>query len=207
MTEHLRWPLEALWQSLAPRMPGFTAELLPSVDSTNSECMRRLRAGQHEPLLLVALAQTAGRGRMGRSWQSEGQAAGASLTFSLALPMAPRSWSGLSLAVGLSVADSLQAELARRWAAARRALRSNGPTICGCRGRAPSASWAAFWWKPRAGWRRARPAAQCAGWWWAWASMWRRAMAPISPHRPAACTSLMRAGMRPPPWGVSWSPW
>ena len=111
MTEHLRWPLEELWQSLAPRMPGFTAELLPSVDSTNSECMRRLRAGQHEPLLLVALAQTAGRGRMGRSWQSEGQAAGASLTFSLALPMAPRSWSGLSLAVGLSVADSLQAEL------------------------------------------------------------------------------------------------
>ena len=86
MTEHLRWPLEELWQSLAPRMPGFTAELLPSVDSTNSECMRRLRAGQHE-------------------------AAGASLTFSLALPMAPRSWSGLSLAVGLSVADSLQAEL------------------------------------------------------------------------------------------------
>ena len=111
MTEHLRWPLEELWQSLAPRMPGFTAELLPSVDSTNSECMRRLRAGQHEPLLLVALAQTAWRGRMGRSWQSEGQAAGASLTFSLALPMAPRSWSGLSLAVGLSVADSLQAEL------------------------------------------------------------------------------------------------
>ncbi|MBK7717720.1 MAG: biotin--[acetyl-CoA-carboxylase] ligase [Simplicispira sp.] len=111
MTEPLRWPLEALWQTLAPRMPGFSAELLASVDSTNSECMRRLRAGQHEPLLLVALAQTAGRGRMGRSWQSEGQAAGASLTFSLALPMAPRSWSGLSLAVGLSVADSLQAEL------------------------------------------------------------------------------------------------
>ena len=44
MTEPLRWPLEALWQALAPRMPGFSAELLASVDSTNSECMRRLRA-------------------------------------------------------------------------------------------------------------------------------------------------------------------
>lgn len=111
MTKPVRWPLEVLWQTLAPRMPGFSAELLDSVDSTNSECMRRLRAGQQEPLLLVALVQTAGRGRLGRNWQSEGEAAGASLTFSLALPMAPRSWSGLSLAVGLSVADSLQAEL------------------------------------------------------------------------------------------------
>jgi BirA family biotin operon repressor/biotin-[acetyl-CoA-carboxylase] ligase len=111
MSGPLHWPLEAIWQALAPRMHGFTAELLASVDSTNSECMRRLRAGQQEPLLLVTLAQTAGRGRMGRTWHSELAGAGDSLTFSLALPMAPRSWSGLSLAVGLSVADSLQAEL------------------------------------------------------------------------------------------------
>lgn len=111
MNEPLRWPLEDLWQALAPRLPGFTAELLASVDSTNTECMRRLRAGQSEPLLLVALAQTAGRGRMGRAWQSAGAELGAALTFSLALPLAPRSWSGLSLAVGLSVAESLQAQL------------------------------------------------------------------------------------------------
>ena len=32
---------------------------------------------------------------------------GASLTFSLALPLAPREWSGLSLAVGLALADTL----------------------------------------------------------------------------------------------------
>ncbi len=108
MSALLRWPLEDLWQALAPRLPGFTAELLATVDSTNSECLRRLRAGQSEPLLLVALAQTAGRGRMGRVWHSEGEAPGAALTFSLALPLAPQSWSGLSLAVGLSVAQSLQ---------------------------------------------------------------------------------------------------
>ena len=110
MSEPLRWPLEDLWQALAPRLPGFTAELLASVDSTNTECMRRLRAGQGEPLLLVALEQTAGRGRMGRAWQSDSAELGAALTFSLALPLAPKSWSGLSLAVGLSVAQSLQAE-------------------------------------------------------------------------------------------------
>jgi BirA family biotin operon repressor/biotin-[acetyl-CoA-carboxylase] ligase len=111
VNEPLRWPLEDLWRALAPRLPGFSAELLASVDSTNTECMRRLRTGQSEPLLLVALAQTAGRGRMGRVWQSGGTEPGAALTFSLALPLAPRSWSGLSLAMGLCVAQSLQAEL------------------------------------------------------------------------------------------------
>ena len=70
--------------------------------------MRRARAGQTEPTLLVAEQQTAGRGRLGRVWQSD---VGASLMLSLGLPMAPRDWSGLSLAVGVSVAESLQPTL------------------------------------------------------------------------------------------------
>ena len=41
---------------------------------------------------------------MGRGWTS---AAGASLTFSLALPLSPMDWSGLSLAVGVAVAQAL----------------------------------------------------------------------------------------------------
>jgi BirA family biotin operon repressor/biotin-[acetyl-CoA-carboxylase] ligase len=41
---------------------------------------------------------------MGRAWRSR---AGASLTFTLALPLAPADWSGLSLAVGLALADAL----------------------------------------------------------------------------------------------------
>nr|WP_289623616.1 biotin--[acetyl-CoA-carboxylase] ligase [Paracidovorax valerianellae] len=86
-------------------MPGFTVEVLPSVDSTNTELMRRARAGLAEPTLLVAEQQTAGRGRLGRPWRS---AVGDSLTFSLGLPLAPADWSGLSLAVGVSVAESLQ---------------------------------------------------------------------------------------------------
>lgn len=108
MNAPVHWPLEALWEALAPRLPGFTAELLATVDSTNSECMRRLRSGQAEPLLLVAEQQSAGRGRMGRAWQSA--PGGSALTFSLALPMVPQSWSGLSLAVGLVVAQTLQPE-------------------------------------------------------------------------------------------------
>ena len=109
----IRWPAEAIWQAVAPQLPGFTIEVLPCIDSTNTELMRRARAGRCEPILLVAEQQTAGRGRLGREWHSSGagQHSGgqaASLTFSLALPLAPLDWSGLSLAVGVSVAESLQ---------------------------------------------------------------------------------------------------
>ena len=104
----LRWPAEALWEAVVPLLPGFTVEVLPEIDSTNTELMRRARAGQCDPVLLVAEQQTAGKGRMGRPWRS---AAGASLTFSLGLPLAPQDWSGLSLAVGVSVAESLQPTL------------------------------------------------------------------------------------------------
>jgi BirA family biotin operon repressor/biotin-[acetyl-CoA-carboxylase] ligase len=104
----IRWPAEAIWQAVEPHLPGFTVEVLPEVDSSNSELMRRFRATpcQNDPVLLVAEQQNAGRGRLGRQWQSQ---RGASLTFSLGLPFAPVDWSGLSLAVGISVAESLDA--------------------------------------------------------------------------------------------------
>lgn len=108
MTAPLRWPLEAIWEAVVPQLPGFTAEVLPALDSTNTELMRRARAGHTDPVLLVAEQQTAGRGRLGRDWQS---VRGDSLTFSLGLPLAPVDWSGLSLAVGVSVAESLQPAL------------------------------------------------------------------------------------------------
>jgi BirA family biotin operon repressor/biotin-[acetyl-CoA-carboxylase] ligase len=53
----------------------------------------------------VAERQTAGRGRQGRAWHA---APGDSLTFSLALPLAPLAWGGLSLAVGLALAEALE---------------------------------------------------------------------------------------------------
>lgn len=107
-----QWPSESLWESLAPQWPGFTVEVLPEIDSTNSELMRRARAGRCEPSLLVAEFQTAGRGRLGRPWVTQkilgAGAQGPALMFSLGVSLAPRDWSGLSLAVGLSVAQSLQ---------------------------------------------------------------------------------------------------
>lgn len=64
------------------------------------------RATDLQPCLLVAEHQTQGRGRLGREWQAS---PGLSLTFSLALPYAPAAgWSGLSLAVGLALAEALE---------------------------------------------------------------------------------------------------
>ncbi|MBK9347564.1 MAG: biotin--[acetyl-CoA-carboxylase] ligase [Burkholderiales bacterium] len=123
----VRWPAEAIWEAVEPMLPGFSLEILPTIDSTNTELMRRARAGRLEPVLLVAEHQTAGRGRLGRSWDSgsggrdslgDGAQAGAalpSLTFSLGLPLAPADWSGLSLAVGLSVVESLHPALQLKW--------------------------------------------------------------------------------------------
>ncbi len=112
----IRWPAEAIWQAVAPMLPGFTVEILPEIDSTNSELLRRLRshhtgstrrADFAEPVLLVAETQTAGRGRMGRQWHSQ---RASSLTFSLSLPLRITDWSGLSLVVGVSLSESLSPE-------------------------------------------------------------------------------------------------
>lgn len=112
MTAPTRWQAEAIWEQVWPLWPGFTIEVLPEIDSSNSELMRRARQGQTEPTLLVAESQSAGRGRMGRIWQSQ---PGDSLTFSLSLPFAPRDWSGLSLAVGLALAESLHPDIQLKW--------------------------------------------------------------------------------------------
>ncbi len=107
-----RWPAEAIWQSVVPTWPEFSIEILPEIDSSNTELMRRARQGRHDPILLIAERQTAGRGRLGRTWLGE---AGHALTFSIGLPYQPQSWSGLSLAVGLSLAESLGSDIQLKW--------------------------------------------------------------------------------------------
>ena len=100
---------EGLWPALNDRWqrhgPGsLSLDVVASIDSTNTALMQRARSGDTAPALMVALAQTAGRGRMGKAWHST---PGDSLTFSLGLPLAPQQWSGLSLAVGVAVAQGL----------------------------------------------------------------------------------------------------
>lgn len=133
MTEQvLHWSAEALWQQLEPLLPGLSVEVVRRTLSTNSALLDRARAvtdaqtdagsavvrrsvesgafGRRaidlQPCLLVAEHQSGGRGRQGRVWHS---VAGASLTFSLALPLALPDWSGLSLAVGVALCEALEA--------------------------------------------------------------------------------------------------
>ena len=106
------WACEGWARELSVSLPGMAVQMLPEVDSSNTELMRRVRSGDLRPQLLVALTQSAGRGRMGRSWLSS---PGDALTFSLGLPLHLRDWSGLSLAVGLSVAQSLHPEIQLKW--------------------------------------------------------------------------------------------
>ena len=111
----LQGAAESLWELLSPAWPGFTVEVLPEIDSTNTELLRRFKAQTQaaEPTLLLAERQTAGRGRMGRVWSSDAT----SLTFSLGLNLTPQDWSGLSLVVGLAAAQSLSSDprLGLKW--------------------------------------------------------------------------------------------
>ncbi len=97
------WPTAELQATLQALLPGLQVQVLAQTDSTNTRLVERARSDA-TPCLLVAENQTAGRGRLGRAWQAR---PGASLTFSLGLPLAPPGWQGLSLAVGLALADAL----------------------------------------------------------------------------------------------------
>lgn len=104
--------VESLWEALAPQWPGLTVEFVARVPSTNSALMQRAREGDTAPVLMVAEVQTAGRGRLGKAWHSR---VGDSLTFSLARPLRPADWSGLSLAVGVALAEALHPAVRLKW--------------------------------------------------------------------------------------------
>lgn len=78
------------------------------IDSTNSEAMRMLLAGEQPPLLCAAGTQTAGRGRFNRRWVSHKCS---SITFTLALKPPATAESHLPLypaLAGLAVAQELE---------------------------------------------------------------------------------------------------
>ena len=94
-------PAHGMWLAL---------DVVPSTGSTNADLLARAAADPASPegQVLIAEEQTAGRGRLGRSWSS---VPGASLTFSVllrpaAVPAARRGW--LTLLTGVAVASAVR---------------------------------------------------------------------------------------------------
>lgn len=87
----------------------FAVQTVLETDSTNTDLLRRARQqAPSQPLLLAALAQRAGRGRLGRRWSA---AAGSSLLFSLTVPLTRPAahLPAVTLACGLALAETLRA--------------------------------------------------------------------------------------------------
>ncbi|WER46126.1 biotin--[acetyl-CoA-carboxylase] ligase [Cupriavidus sp. WKF15] len=102
------WRIDAvaLRAALPQALQGWALELVEETGSTNADLTLACRQAPWSDAAILRLAyrQTAGRGRQGRPWQGQ-----AGLTFSVALPLAlaPSQLSGLSLAVGLALAQAL----------------------------------------------------------------------------------------------------
>jgi BirA family transcriptional regulator, biotin operon repressor / biotin---[acetyl-CoA-carboxylase] ligase len=89
-----------------------SVEVVAQTGSTNADLLAAARAGAAAGSVLVAEEQTAGRGRLDRSWQSP---PGAGLTFSVLLrpaAIAPGSRGWLPLLTGVAVAGALASQTA-----------------------------------------------------------------------------------------------
>ncbi|MBI5506288.1 MAG: biotin--[acetyl-CoA-carboxylase] ligase [Deltaproteobacteria bacterium] len=100
---------EALTGLLAGRRFGGGVVVLDVTRSTNSDALALGREGAPEGSVVLAEAQTGGRGRLGRQWES---ARGVNLYMSLLLRPAivPAAAPQLSLVAGVAVAETLVAE-------------------------------------------------------------------------------------------------
>lgn len=86
---------------------GWAVKVLDSTDSTNAEALRMLHAGVQAPFVVLAEAQTSGRGRRGRAWVSP-PAQNLYYTLAFTISGGAQRLSGLSLVVGLAVMRALR---------------------------------------------------------------------------------------------------
>jgi BirA family transcriptional regulator, biotin operon repressor / biotin---[acetyl-CoA-carboxylase] ligase len=98
---------EAIRAGLRSRVIGRALEVLPEIGSTNDRALAAGRDGAPEGFCVLADRQTAGRGRLGRTWASP---PGVGLYTSILLrpKVEPSALPFLSLVVGLAVADAIQ---------------------------------------------------------------------------------------------------
>lgn len=99
-----------------PAAQAISVRVVEQTGSTNADLLAALPR-LSAPTLLIAMSQTAGRGRAGRNWYS---APGRSLTFSLAwkFHQPVQALVGLPLAIGVALAEALamfNIEVALKW--------------------------------------------------------------------------------------------
>jgi BirA family biotin operon repressor/biotin-[acetyl-CoA-carboxylase] ligase len=87
--------------------PALSLDIVDSCASTNSLLLERARAGAAHASVLACELQLAGRGRLGRSWQS-GLASGLAFSLLWRFERGAAGLAGLSLAVGVAVARALE---------------------------------------------------------------------------------------------------
>jgi BirA family biotin operon repressor/biotin-[acetyl-CoA-carboxylase] ligase len=105
-----RPPLRAAALDAALRRDGWRVEVVEEAGSTNELVAARAREGEPAGLCVVAELQTAGRGRLDRTWVSPARAG---LTFSVLLRPGSAALGWVPLLAGLAVARAVreQAEL------------------------------------------------------------------------------------------------
>ena len=97
--------------------PAYAVEVVDAAPSTNALVATRARDGAAEGLVVVAEHQTAGRGRLDRTWSTPDRAA---LTLSVLLRphLEPGAWPWLPLLTGVAVVRALRevgADAALKW--------------------------------------------------------------------------------------------
>lgn len=86
---------------------GWSPRIVAETGSTNADVAAAARAGAAEGLVVIAESQTAGRGRLGRVWQSPPRA-GLMLSVLLRPEVEPARWGWLPLLAGVALADTVR---------------------------------------------------------------------------------------------------
>ncbi|WP_345713276.1 biotin--[acetyl-CoA-carboxylase] ligase, partial [Kineococcus glutinatus] len=98
----------ALHRALVEEGGWRSVEVVARTGSTNADLLARARAGEAAGAVLVAEHQSAGRGRMGRTWVSPPRS-GLAVSVLLRPAVPAARWSWLPLLAGLALADALVA--------------------------------------------------------------------------------------------------
>lgn len=104
LPDDIEYALAAVASRLHPLVP--TVFWYPSVTSTNTVAAALADAGAPEGTMVVADAQTAGRGRQGRSWSSP---AGAGLYMSIILRPSSDQAARVTIVAGVAMAEGIRA--------------------------------------------------------------------------------------------------